>query len=165
MIYKYILIIFLILCILLKSFRLIGLLFLFTPLYYYIFTIFYKIYKNYDNYCRITIDNISEVSSSFTLWMAIHKIDAFNFVYKVFEKKKIKPISVLIFSIVYLFSIPVRFIKLLYHICTTPGTLNDTLLHIWCSRYFRYKDHKIEVLNRFVYLNPNLWELVRNAVD
>jgi hypothetical protein len=134
--------------------------------YYEVVLMVFKIKTN-KFYIKFIIPkpNISDMDL-ISIWFTLCKINAFKKVYYMYtKKKKINLISLILFLIIYLFSIPLRLLKLAYYFIKSKESFRTSLIFLTLDSYDLIANLKIEVLNGSVYLNcNNLYQLSKSLV-
>lgn len=161
---KIIFIVFTIILIYYKSHFIIFFLLLFLPEYFFTLNIFLNLYKNRNNYfdIKVTHSDLSDLNF-IEIWVEISKLLSFQKVYSLFLKKKFNFYNLFPMLIIYLFSIPFKFLKLLYYfLIINQKSFKDGLEIYYYNLYYSLKNCKIEILNKKIYLNCyTLGKLIR----
>lgn len=112
-----------------------------------------------DNYGIIRIKNFSYSNRSiFQIWFEISKIKAFNRLYLLLSKKKIKLTDFIFVLIVLIAGVPSRLLLLLWDLIirnSCAHTLKDKIEILYQNLYDNTKSKKIEILHGMIYLNGN----------
>lgn len=104
---------------------------------------------------NITEPDLSSMTN-IDLWFTYCKINAFIKIYYLFlKKKKITLSSILLTSVIYLFQIPFRLLKLSYYFITSKESFRTSLTLLTLDLFILVRDLQIEVLNKKIYLNCN----------
>ena len=123
--------------------------------YFYFIDFVVNIYKNYDNYHRISVKevDISEMKISDT-WFEYCKLVAFQKLYMMLMRnKKISIWNIVVVLIVWVFGIPLKFLRLCKYFLISEYDLKRTMLNLYFTLYSKLKGSKIEVLSGKIYLN------------
>lgn len=123
----------------------------------YIICIYYLItlYKHSNGYCKINIKEIDlESSSIIDFWIEFCKINAFKRIYTILKKnKKFQLISIFIMLLLWFFSIPLRYLKLVYFFINERGSFRSKVELMYYREYNKIKGMRIEIFEKKIYLN------------
>lgn len=89
------------------------------------------------------------------LWLTYSRINAFVRVYFFLKKSRPDFLVLARFFIFYIFSIPIRLLKLTLYFLKSKENFRDTLINLILDSYDRVRGLKIETLNGKIYLNCN----------
>jgi len=115
----------------------------------------HNIYKHFQEYYRININELDLSDKNFVeIWNEYCKLRAFQKLYSLFSKKKIKISNIIITPIIVLLNIPLKILKLIfYFIFQNKTDFKGGLKILYYNSYYLLKNCKIEVFNKKIYLN------------
>lgn len=122
------------------------------------------IYRNYSDFYELRIEKINiDDKNSLELWFFYCRALAFLRIYNALEKHKISPRNLLIFFVIVIFAIPLKFLRLSYYLLKSKKSVRENLEYLCADIYYKSKDLRIEIYKGEIYLNCyTLGHLVRN---